>query len=48
MYKYNRADIVFANPTVKEIEYADLFRDCSPNIYTIIDKSLHIAPNVIL
>lgn len=43
-----RADVVFINPSFKEVDIVDLFRDCSPNIYQLMEKVLHIAPNVIL
>lgn len=47
-YQY-RADVVFLNPTVEDnINEADIFRDCRPDIYRLMDKALHIAPNVII
>ena len=43
-----KAEVIFVNPCVKDESYVDLFKDTTPDLKTVVENSLNIAPNLII
>jgi hypothetical protein len=43
-----KADLIFVNPSIRDESYVDLFKDTTPDLRSVIENSLSIAPNLII
>lgn len=45
---HERVDLVFMHPNVKKEEKFDLFKDCSPSIFKLMEIAFNNSTNIIL